>query len=579
MQSFLPKITLIASLVLLCVPGYGQETPQKLRFNGLGRTTLLNTQIGGELEARDTTNGKRITDGEFLLDLAINATPNEKTEVQTILRLRNEFGGFFGAGMSVEVRELWARGIIGNAIRYHVGDMDLVQTPYTLFNPDEEGTVHEPEIFKAQREIIHYENFYHVGNTRRMQGAKVDFGLDFARLIDGMEVEAFITRVRGTDFFTTPNTFVGGGTLNFLDKKYGRIGLHYVNTFDDLSVGAISTGVQNAVYTLDGEISLVKKENWALQVKGETGWSSLRQEKDSVVSLDKDDTFAEIGASLQLPAQRLRIDLGFRDVGPDFYSVAAQSKRVDFTRDKRYFHRVGNQRGVRMPTLFDLGRDPQLYTFQLFLDGLAAYDPRMSNTLPYGKATPNRRGFTTTVQYADSSQVLDITFDAAFLSEIRGQGTTELKDFRLLRAAADIHLHQLISWKKQWTFSLGLQAEKTTRGGLPVEQVDLGSTLLEAGMQAELFDSFDLLLGGKWLRSEGSDYVPLYEGFNVVLDFPGRYMADDSESLLAGGFRYRFKEGIYLTAQYQHFAFSRATTSPQNDYSLSQFFVLYSMNF
>jgi hypothetical protein len=101
---------------------------------------------------------------------------------------------------------------------------------------------------------------------------------------------------------------------------------------------------------------------------------------------------------------------------------------------------------------------------------------------------------------------------------------------------------------------------------------------LEAGLTAELFDSFDLMIGGKWLRSKGSDYVPLYEGFNTVLDFPSRYAADDTESLLAGGFRYRFKEGIYLTAQYQNFAFSRATES-NNDYALSQFFVIYSMNF
>ena len=485
---------------------------------------------------------------------------------------------FFGAGMSVEVRELWAKGIIGNAVRYHVGDIDLVQTPFTLFNPDEEGSVHEAEIFKAQREIIHYENFYHDGNTRRMQGAKIDFGLQVTQLIDEIEFKGYITRVRGTDFFLTPMTLVGGGTINFLDRKFGHIGLHYANTWDDLNVGAVPQGVQNAVYTIDGEINLLDNSQLGLKLMGEAGRSMLEQETDSVITLEFDDTFAELGASLEIKSANLTVNASFRDVGPDFYSVAAQSKRVDFTRDKRYFNRIGNDRFVRMPSLFDLGRDQQLYTFQLFLDGLANYDPRLSNALPYGKATPNRRGFTAGIAYSDTAGIVNVGVDAAILSEIRGQGTNELKDFSLIQAKADFNANKVLSMKNDLKLTLGLQLESTSRGGEPVEQVDLNSTLIDAGIEAELFEGFDLLLGGKWLSSEGSDYVPLYDSFNIVFDFPGRFEADDTETLLAGGFRYRFKDGIYLTAQYQNFDFSRATET-QNDYSLSQFFILYVMNF
>lgn len=579
MQSFLLKTTLITGFLVLCLPGlFAQETEQKIRFNGLGRTNLVNTNYGGEIEEQDTTNAKRLTDGEFLLDMAINATPNKKTEVQTILRLRNEFGGFFGAGMSVEVRELWAKGIIGNAVRYNVGDIDLVQTPFTLYNPDEEGTVNEAEIFKAQKEIIHYENFYKAGNTRRMQGAKIDFGLQFTQVIDEMEVEAFLTRIRGTDFFTVPNTFVGGGTVDFKDNKYGRIGLNYVNTFDDLSVGAIGTGITNEVYTIDGEINVFENEALGLQLMGEAGRSSLEQETDSVTTFDIDDSFAEIGASLTVKSANLKVNVSFRDVGPDFFSVAAQSKRVDFGREKRYFNRIGNDRAVRTTSLFDLSRDPQLYTFQLALDRLSDYDLRLSNALPYGKATPNRRGINAGVQYSDSAEIFTLGLDAAFLSEIRGQGTNELKDFSLIQAKANVNLHKLITWKNQFIFTLGLQLEQTTRGGEAVEQVDLSSTLIEAGLQLEVFDGFDILLGSKLLTSEGSDYVPVYDRFNTVLDFPGRSVIDDNETLLAGGVRYRFKEGIYLTTQIQNFAFSRATDAA-NDYSLSQFFLLYTMNF
>ena len=68
---------------------------QTVQFNGLGRTILNSTSIDGSILDSDTTTARNLQDGEFLLDVAVNAQPNDKTEVQGILRLRNEFGGFF----------------------------------------------------------------------------------------------------------------------------------------------------------------------------------------------------------------------------------------------------------------------------------------------------------------------------------------------------------------------------------------------------------------------------------------------------------------------------------------------------
>ncbi|MEM6261462.1 MAG: hypothetical protein AAGI38_03065 [Bacteroidota bacterium] len=577
MTSFTFKTTLFCGLLLLGVAELFAQETQKLRFNGLGRTTLNNTQYGGDLQDSDTTNAARINDGEFLLDLGINATPNEKNEIQSILRLRNEFGGFFGAGFTVEVRELWGKGVIANKIRYRAGDMDISQTPFTLYLADEEGMVNEPTIFQPQKEIIEYENFFTDDNTRRMQGLKLDFALEVSQVIDEIEFEGYITRVRGTDFVSVANRFVGGGTVAFKDRKYGRIGLNYVHTFDDLSVGQVPNGIQNPVYTADWDLHLWENDNLGLHFKGEAGFSSVQLEEDSVIVFEADDNFAEGMVGFDVKQANVKVDLGFRNVGPDFITVAAQSKRVDFTRQQRYFNRIGNERFLRAPTLFDLGRDFQLYTSQIS-EQLMAYDLRLSNAMPYGRATPNRRGFIANIQYADSAQAVNLNVEAAILSEIAGQGTEELKDFTLIRVASDLNIHKLIDWEKDLVFTLGLQVEQTSRDGVEVEQVDLSSNLIEAGLEVELFDNFDLLLGTKILNSEGSDYVPVYDNFNTVIDFPGRTVVDDTELLTAGGFKYRFKEGIYLTAQYQTFDFSRATT-PENDYALSQFFILYTMNF
>lgn len=560
----------------------GAEEEKKIRFNGLGRTFLQNTEIGGEILNNDSTTVRSLTDGEFLLDLAVNATPNDQTEVQTILRLRNEFGGFFGAGVTVEVRELWAKGIIANVLKYRVGDMDHAMTPYTLYLPEEEGMVNEPEIFRPQKEVIYYEQFYTEGNRRRLQGAKLDFGLAFGQGLREAEVSGFIARIRGTDFFTTPSRFVGGGRIGLLSQNFGastraKLGLNLIHTWDDLQSGEANNGIRNLVYTADFDLRIFEKEDLALHLTGETGQSSLEFKEDSLSVFDESDSFLEVGATLKLKKHGLDLSAGFVDVGPDFFSTGAQSKRIDFDREKTYYQRIGNDRQLRMPTLFDLGRDRALYTYQLS-DRLMPYDPRYSNTQPYGQATPNRRGLRLGARYASPKKGWDARLDAGLMKEIRGQGTFELKDFLLVRALANLNFDQMAEWEKQLRLTLGLQYEQTQRGGLPIEEVDLSSTLIEAGLQAELFTRFDLLLGLKFLTASGNDYIPLIEEFNDVKDFPEAYVVDDTETLLGGGFRYRFKEGIYLTLQYQRFDFSRAT-DPAHDYRFSQFFVLYNMNF
>ena len=94
-----------------------------------------------------------------------------------------------------------------------------------------------------------------------------------------------------------------------------------------------------------------------------------------------------------------------------------------------------------MPSLFDITRDRALYTFQLS-DRLMAYDPRYSNTMPYGTATPNRRGVRFGIDYGEQNDKIEANLGGAFMKEIRGQGTFELKDFTLLRAAANFNIHK-----------------------------------------------------------------------------------------------------------------------------------------
>jgi len=570
-----------------------QDDKAKIQFNGLGRAIISQTGIDGNILEEDSSTIENITDGEFLLDLIVNASPNKTTEVQSIIRLRNEFGGFFGAGMALEVRELWLRGVIADVLKYRVGDMDLALSPYTLFLPEEEGMVNEPAVFAPQREVVHYEQFYTDDNTRRMQGGKLDFGLNFAQGIEDLDISAFVARIRGTDFFITPTRLVAGGAFDFSTVTFNDslgmkadVGLNVIHTFDDLRSGNANTGIRNTVSTIDFDITLLDKKDISFHIVGETGMSNLDtaeriendagDEENNIIS-EEDDTFLDVGIQIELKKQSLILSASFIDIGPDFFSVGAQSKRIEYNGEKTFYNRIGTNRMLRRPTLFDLNRDRGIYTFRIS-DMLMGYDPRFANAMPYGDATPNRQGVKVGLEYGKIEDKINATVNAAFLQELRGQGTLQLKNFTLLRAAVNFNIHKFISYKNKLRLTLGMQVESTSRDGQEIEQVDLNSNLIEVGLEAELFSKFELLLGAKLFSAEGTEYIPSIQSFNDIQDFPSRFVADDKETLTGAGFKYEFKKDTYVTLQYNTLILEKET-DPLNDYDLNQFYVLYTMKF
>lgn len=599
------RLGLLGLSLALSVPGVAaqgapdaDEDGPGLRFNGLGRTYIQQSDLGGALADTDTSSAEILSDGEFVLDLAVNAQPNRTTEVQGVIRLRNEFGGFFGSQATVEIRELWARGVIADAVRYRLGDMDLALTPYTLFLSEEDGVVNEPELFSAQRAVIDYEEFYTGENTRRLQGGTVDFGLAFDQGVDEVETRAFIGRLRATNFQDTPTRLITGGRVGATSAPVGpyasqaRVGANLSYVWDDLQSGNANRGIRNSVYSFDTDVTLITRPAYAVHLKGEVGSSfvDLRQRSEAVSETDstrivtttdqvlsEDDTFFEIGLAAAFPTQGVDVSAMFMDVGPDFYSSAAQSKRVDYTRTLESYNRLGNDRDPRAVGLYDLVRDREIHTFRV-ADALMAYDPRYSNVLPYGKATPNRRGVRLGATYAPRTGPVDAMLDVAVLSEIRGQGTEELKDFVLLRAGTDVAVGTLAGLDRAIDVTLGAQYEDTSRGGNEIETVDLSSVLFEAGLSVEIYDRLDVLLGGKLRSSSGRDYIPTIENFNDVRDFSDPFVTDDRETLAGAGLRYRFQDGVYLTVQYQSFGYGR-DDAPEDDYRIAQVFALYSMTF
>ena len=110
-----------------------------------------------------------------MLDLGIKINPNSKTEILGMFRINNEFGGFWGGGVSFDVRQLYVRGVAADIIRYHVGNIDYKLTPYTFFNHNSDILTSSIGTMSIKEDVVNYESFYNNNNTWRQQGAAINF--------------------------------------------------------------------------------------------------------------------------------------------------------------------------------------------------------------------------------------------------------------------------------------------------------------------------------------------------------------------------------------------------------------------
>ena len=126
------KILIILSAFMLASAGsFAQEDKKhKENFFGLGRAVVSNET----LVDTTSTDKNATTNGYTLFDLGVQMERGDVFRAHAILRVRNEFGGFYGDGVSFDFRELRIEGLISKKIKYEIGDLDVSLTPYTIHN-------------------------------------------------------------------------------------------------------------------------------------------------------------------------------------------------------------------------------------------------------------------------------------------------------------------------------------------------------------------------------------------------------------------------------------------------------------
>ena len=558
-------------LLLVCIQVYAQQK-RTVDFIGGARSFMTNNRINVRDSVPDTTTIKRNTGGYALIDLGVKIKPNSNTEILGMFRINNSYGGFWGSGVSFDVRQLWLKGIIGNTVRYQLGDLNLKQTPFTLYNHHADNIDSLPTIFNLQNQIISYEKFY-TKNTWRQQGANVDFGLQFSKILKEINFTGYITRLQATNFTTIPDRLMGGGTVNIVQSKHLNFGYNNFSVFDVKGTVLDSNQYTNYVHTVDAGYTTNIKNN-ILEIRAEAGKSISEYSQDSTSRLK--DYFVNAFAKFSIPKQHLEFVLGYLNVGPDFRSIGAQSKNINYNSVLNYYNRYSNAQIARPVGLMDVINNANLYTTSVSSSLLPA-NPIYNNVLPYGIATFNRIGAYLKVNYVSPSGV-SIRAEHYNLSEIRGQGTFKLKKFMLTKLIAQIEINKLAHFERALKIQLGANMQSTNRtSNVEVEKVDLKNLQWNAGIEYEVFSKIDILLGYVAINTKGNDFIPDRNMSSKVVYFTNTKF-NLMQQVAGAGARYRFSDKIYLCAMYQEAQFKDALKQSPN-YNLKQFALIYNMTF
>lgn len=570
-------LTVVLSFLISDAAAQTVDQPKKFRVTGAARGLLFGDDLNQSGEIPDTITAPKLVSGHTLVDLGVSIRPNQSMEVLGLLRIRNDFGGFWGAGTTFDLRQLYVRGVVNNKVRYQLGDIDYKLTPYTLFNVDQETSFARPQAFQDYMDVVNYDNFYDFSNAWRQQGAAVDFGFVFRKYVREVNFNFFTSRINRTNFTSVSERLFSGLRMEVVQSDLISFAATYVNMYDWMGTSRNTVHFSNPVVTGQINLTLPEQKDWQFTATSEFGMSRQFY-RGTEADPEMQGAFGDVKIMAELKPRNIVATLNLHSVEADFRSPGAQTKRINFNAAPQAFQRITNTQNIRTFTLLDLLRETDLYNMQLS-EELMAFDPRYDNITPYGDATPNRSGFALTIDHAPVDERYAVQASWLNFSELRGQGTTQFKNFQRFELLGNVNIHRWIpNYKKAIRLEAGLRQDQTNRDGEEgVRAVDLNSTLASAGIAVEFAKNLSLTGAIQGIYYEGFDFLPLRSDFDQVVFF-NEFEVDGREQMLGLGIRYDFSENDYLTIQWNNFKSENNFGSLPN-YEINQLVFLFSMKF
>tara|TARA_Y100000739_G_C20594582_1_gene459663 strand:- start:15 stop:1772 length:1758 start_codon:yes stop_codon:yes gene_type:complete len=553
-------------------------------FDGLSRSYFSRDALGKKI-TDDTLSYRNTSNGYNLLDLNTHVNPIKDVEIFAQLRIRNSFGSFFGSGTEINVRQLKAKGVINNKIRFSIGDLFLKQSKFTLHNYDEEISVYQNDMLKPYRDIIHYENFYNE-NRWRLQGIQTDFSFEFDRFIRTLGFDFFVTRPSGSsqineNTYSSDLLLSGGSMISQINKRLTISGNH-INLFEVASSGTQNISVRNPVndmsvlhhfgndkYRIEQNLQTGFSKRYWLHSELENGMSDSTSNVSQGIYFELDNKYIKKDSTLML-------SFGYRYVDPNFRSAGAQTRRLDYDsgNNNTIYPIYTNMSLTRPPSIFDLVSDEKLYNQDLS-SILMVFNPIYSNILPYGNASPNRTGLYLKAKINSKSKVCLAKINAGFFKEVIGQGTEEKRNFRLLKGAFKINFHRWLNWEKELSLSASSESELTRRGGEAVSSLNLFSHQMNVSVNAELAQKFFIQTSFKQYDANGNEFLTQRDNYGKITYFTSKKI-DQKDHILSFGMLYKIRDNVYFNLNYNWWGIT-FPDQPHLDYKYNRLILILSV--
>ena len=513
---------------LLCV-GLGEsiwaqktEPSEASRYwlDGFARTWFTSDALGGE-----QSDVSAISSGWNLLDLNPHVNPTSDVEVFAQIRVLNEFGGFFGQGTQVEVRQLRVSGVLRDKVKFNVGDIYLNQSEFTLHADEGEVADAWGRAFQAQRRLVSYENFF-VGNRWRLQGAQANVKFLGDRWFERVVVDGYVTRPLGSRQVSegnyTPDRVLAGITSAAVGQRGWSGEVHHAVLADLPNSGTLERNVVNPV--THGVIR--NQHDWRgvrVKWKAEGGWSNHAWRIRDLANNDLDSLegfrkggFAGLTGRFEGRDSSWHGHIGYREVDPFFRSAGAQSKRYDFSQlnAPSVFPNLGAQGMARQASLFDLLSDVGQAN-QSISPTLMAISPLFDNVMPYGRATPNRRGVELALEKSYDRGRWKLAMSR--FGELTGQGTTELRSFAT--AGLGFEWTPSVGADREFRLSVYEQMQHTRRGGTDLESLELLTSNFTVSAEMEIWPQCWVECSGRHAMGRGNEFLSLRNELGELFNY------------------------------------------------------------
>tara|TARA_B000000437_G_C11686181_1_gene321052 strand:+ start:781 stop:2496 length:1716 start_codon:yes stop_codon:yes gene_type:complete len=565
-------LSFLTFFLLFIATSIQAQIKSKVWYDGNARVMYdRNVLAGSNLDQTDTVSSRSTGQGFSKIDLGIHFTPVKDIEINSSIRLQNDFGGMWGNRNTVALRSLSATGVIKNKIRFSVGDLFLNQSKYTLYNYSQELAKYEPSVFNFYREYINYENYY-IKNYWRLQGIQTNFSYNMYKFIEQIDLDIFSSRVRGSQWLGDPELLMIGGTTFIRLNKNFKIGSHYINTFEVMSSSNTNVAYYNPVITAKIIYSDKIYEKYPYSLIFEGGLSQRGWRGDEFAPETNGSFFS---SSFKSKIKSSNVSLSFRYVDTDFRSIGSQSRRIQYSLTPTSYPFYNNNFTQRKISLLDIVSDPNIYN-QKLSTSLMNYNPMYSATMPYGDATPNRLGAEINIEDINVTYFLKLNLDAKYFTEISGQGTREKRDFLNGVIYSKLFLNKIFDLNRPIIIETSFNSENVKRAGSAIEKISLNNHLLSGGVSIGIIENLNLICGAKMFSSKGNEYLIERNKYDEIIDYDKVTYANE-EKIVIAGLQYYFEKDTYITLQFNHFNVLDVD-NVKDEFSMKRLVFMFNMN-